>query len=167
MSDLVAVAYPDEAAAGRARRRLDEAIKHGLIEVEDAVVIVREEDGTVDVRQGTSGVGVAAAGGAMWGGLIGLIFLAPLFGMAVGAVAGGAAWKSSFGDVGVAESLVDELRESLTPGSAALVLLVRRLAPEKLLPQIQEHGHIIQTSLSDRVEAQLEAALAAANPRPQ
>jgi uncharacterized membrane protein len=100
----------------------------------------------------------------MWGGLIGLVFLAPLLGMAVGALAGGAAWKSTFGEVGVAESFVDELRTSLTPGSAALVLLVREVTPEKVLPHIREHGRVIQTSLSDKVEAQLDAALAAAGP---
>jgi uncharacterized membrane protein len=83
--------------------------------------------------------------------------------MAVGALAGGAAWKSIFGEAGVAESFVDELRESLTPGSAALVLLVREMAPDKVLPQIREHGRVIQTSLSDKVEAQLAAALAAAS----
>jgi uncharacterized membrane protein len=129
MSDLVAIAYPDEGAVTRATANLAEAIREGLIEVEDVVVIVRDEDGTVDVRQGSTGVGAAAGGGAMWGGLIGLIFLAPLLGMAVGALAGGAAWKSMFGEAGVAESFVDELRESLTPGSAALVLLVREMAP--------------------------------------
>ena len=94
----------------------------------------------------------------------GLIFLAPLLGMAVGALAGGAAWKSSFGDVGVAESFVNELRESLMPGSAALVLLVREVALDEILPRIQEQGHVIRTSLSDNVEAQLAAALAAARP---
>ena len=86
--------------------------------------------------------------------------------MAVGALAGGAVWKSTFGDAGVAESFVDELRESLTPGSAALVLLVREMTPEKVLPQIREHGRVIQTSLSDKVEAQLAAALAAAGHGP-
>jgi uncharacterized membrane protein len=42
------------------------------------------------------------------------------------------------------------------------VLLVREMAPDKVLPQIREHGRVIQTSLSDKVEAQLAAALAAA-----
>jgi uncharacterized membrane protein len=166
MSDLVAIAYPDEAAVTRATANLAEAIHAGMIEVEDMVVIVRDEDGTVDVRQGSTGVGRAAVGGAMWGGLIGLIFLAPLLGMAAGALAGGAAWKSTFGDAGVAESFVDELRESLEPGSAALVLLVREMTPDKVFPRIQEHGRVIQTSLGDKVEAQLAAALAAAGRGP-
>ena len=157
------IAYPDEAAVTRARAKLAEAIEAGLIEVEDVVVIVRDEDGTVDVQQGGTGVGAAAVGGAMWGGLIGLIFLAPLLGMAAGALAGGAAWKSTFGEAGVAESFVDDLRRGLAPGSAALVLLVREMSPDKVLPQIREHGRVIQTSLSDKVEAQLAAALAAAS----
>jgi uncharacterized membrane protein len=164
MSDLIAIAYPDEAAVTRAAANVAEGVDKGIVEVEDLVVIVRDGDGTVDVRQGSTGVGAATVGGAMWGGLIGLVFLAPLLGMAVGAVAGGAVWKSTFGDVGVAESFVDELRKSLTPGSAALVLLVREVAPEKVLPHIREHGRVIQTSLGDKVEAQLDAALAAAGP---
>ena len=165
MSELIAIAYADEAAVDRATANVAEGVEKGLLEVEDLVVVVRDEDGTVDVRQGSTGVGTAAVGGAMWGGLIGLVFLAPLLGMAVGALAGGAVWKSAFGDEGVAESFVDELRESLTPGSAALVLLVRQVTPEKVLPHIREHGRIIQTSLSDKVEAQLDAALAAAGPQ--
>ena len=165
MSELIAIAYADEAAVDRATANVAEGVEKGLLEVEDLVVVVRDEDGTVDVRQGSTGVGTAAVGGAMWGGLIGLVFLAPLLGMAVGALTGGAVWKSAFGDEGVAESFVDELRESLTPGSAALVLLVREVTPEKVLPHIREHGRIIQTSLSDKVEAQLDAALAAAGPQ--
>lgn len=162
MSDLIAIAYPDRAAVERAGERLRKGVSDGLIQVEDVVVMTRDEDGTVDVQQGSTGVGFAAAGGAMWGGLIGLIFLAPLFGMAVGAVAGGAIWKSTFGDVGVAQSFVNQLSQNLTPGSAALILLVREMDPERVLPHIQEHGHLIQTTLSDEVEAQLNAALAAA-----
>jgi uncharacterized membrane protein len=162
MSDLVAIAYPDEAAVTRARDNLAEAVHAGLIEVEDVVGIVRNEDGTVDVRRGSTGVGAAAVGGAMWGGMIGLVFLAPLLGMAVGALASGAAWKSTIGDPGVAKSFVDDLRESLAPGSASLVLLVREMTPDKVLPHIHERGRVIQTSLSDKVEAQLAAALAAA-----
>jgi uncharacterized membrane protein len=114
MSDLVAIAYPDEPAVSRARQNLNEDIKEGLISVEDVVVMVRDETGKVDVRQGSTGVGTV--GGAMWGGFIGLILLPPLFGMAAGAVAGGAAWKAAVGDVGVAESFITELRQSLKPG---------------------------------------------------
>ena len=42
MSELVAIAYPDEAAVTRAEANLAEAIHAGLIDVEDVVVIVRD-----------------------------------------------------------------------------------------------------------------------------
>jgi uncharacterized membrane protein len=165
VSDLIAIAYPDQATVERARENLRKGAADGLIKVEDAVVMIRAEDGTLEVRQGSTGVAGAALSGAMSGGLIGLALMAPLFGMAAGAVAGGAIWKSMFGDAGVAESFVKELSENLEPGRAALILLILEFDPGTILPHIKEHGHVIQTSLSSEVEAQLEAALAAAERR--
>jgi hypothetical protein len=75
---LIAIAYPDGRAVDHARDNLAEGVKEGLVDVEDAVVIVRDEDGTFDVRQGRTGVGGAAAAEAIRSGLIGVIFLAPL-----------------------------------------------------------------------------------------
>lgn len=165
MSDLIAIAYPDRATVERARENLRRADAEGLIRVEDAVVMFRQEDGTLEVSQGSTGVGGAAASGAISGGLIGLIFMAPLFGMAAGAVAGGAIWKSMFGDAGVAEGFVKELSENLEPGRAALIFLAREVELEKVLPRVEERGHLIRTSLSAEAEAQLDAALASAERR--
>jgi uncharacterized membrane protein len=164
VTNLIAIAYPDEAAVMRARGRLEEASKANLVEVEDVLVLVRDEKGRIDLRRGSSGVGAAAAGGAMWGGLIGLVLLVPLLGMAAGAAAGAGAWKRAVGEAGIDESFVTELRDSLTPGTAALVVLVRDWKPAKVLPLIQEQGQLIQTSLDDRLASQLEASLRAATP---
>jgi uncharacterized membrane protein len=165
MSELIAIAYPDKATVERARENLRQAHTDGVIQVEDAVVLFRDEDGRLEVRQGSTGVGGAALSGAISGGLIGYLLMAPLFGMAAGAIAGGAIWKSMFGDAGVAEDFVKELSEHLEPDRAALIFLVRDLDPEKVLPQIKEHGHLIQTTLNAEVEAQLDAALDSAEPR--
>lgn len=162
MSELIAIAYPDQATVERARENLRKGVTDGVIEVEDAVVMIRGEDGTLEVRQGSTGVGGGAISGAISGGLIGYLLMAPLFGIAAGALAGGAIWKSMFGDTGVAESFVKELSENLEPGGTALIFLARDLDPEKVLPRVKEHGHVIQTSLSGEVEAQLADALAAA-----
>lgn len=165
MSVLIAIAYPDEAAVERARENLRQGARDGAIQVEDAVVMLRSEDGRLEIRQGSTGIGGAALSGGISGGLIGYLLMAPLFGMAAGAIAGGAIWKSMFGDAGVAEDFVEELSENLEPGRAALIFLARDLDPEKVLPQIKEHGHVIQSSLGAEVEAQLDAALAAAEPK--
>jgi uncharacterized membrane protein len=164
VSDLVAIAYPDEAAATRGRSNLSDAIEKGAIEIEDVLLLVRGDDGKFEIRQGSSGVGAAAAGGAMWGGVIGLVLLVPLLGMAMGAAAGAAAWKAAVGDSGIDESFVSQLQEQLAPGTAALVLLVRRMSPEQVLAMIKERGHVIQSSLDDSLEQQLDAALRAATP---
>src|SRR5215210_1909241 len=104
MSDLIAIAYPDQATAERVRGRLGEAVKAKILELDDAVVVTRREDGKIKLHQAASGAGVGAAGGALWGGLIGLIFLAPLLGMAVGAAAGAAG--GALADYGVDDSFM-------------------------------------------------------------
>src|SRR5262249_20596536 len=99
MSTLVAIAYPDTQTAERVRGELIQATKEHLITLEDAVVVEHQPDGKIKLHQAMSTTGVGAASGALWGGLIGLIFLAPLFGMAIGAAAGGVAGKVT--DTGV------------------------------------------------------------------
>src|SRR4051794_19442809 len=91
MSTLVAIAYPDRETAEQVRRTLLEMQKEHIIEVEDMVVVTRSDEGKVKLHQSASVAGAGAAGGALWGGLIGLLFLAPLVGMAGGAPARGAA----------------------------------------------------------------------------
>jgi uncharacterized membrane protein len=74
-----------------------DAQKAHLIELDDLVVVERQQDGKVKLHQ-PSAAGAGAAGGALWG-LIGLIFFVPLLGMAIGAASGAAAGALS--DYGV------------------------------------------------------------------
>src|SRR3954454_23331538 len=85
MATLIAIAYSDAATAERARAELVQATKEHLLELQDAVVVERRPDGKIKLHQAISTAGAGAAGGALWGGLIGLLFLALLFGMAIGA----------------------------------------------------------------------------------
>ncbi len=87
MSTLVAIAYPDAATAEQVRGELVQLTKEHLLTLEDAVVVEHKPDGKIKLHQAMSPAGAGAAGGALWGGLIGLIFLAPLLGMAIGAAA--------------------------------------------------------------------------------
>src|SRR4051812_50018583 len=91
MSNLVAIAYPDLGTARTVAGELGQLTKEKSIVLDDMVVIERRPDGKIKLHQSMSTTGAGAAGGALWGGLIGLIFLAPLLGMAVGAAARGAA----------------------------------------------------------------------------
>src|SRR3954451_17171810 len=88
MSTLVAIAYPDQATADEVLGTLGRLQTERSIQLEDAVVVTREPDGKVKLHQTNKLAAAGAAGGALWGGLIGLIFFVPLLGVAGGAAGG-------------------------------------------------------------------------------
>lgn len=158
MANLIAVAYKDEATAKEVLATLARLQTERSIVLEDAVVVTRNADGKVKLHQTVRPAAAGATGGALWGGLIGLIFLAPLLGMAVGAAAGGAA--GALTDVGVDDRFLKELGDRLEPSSAALIVLVRESTPDKVIPEIAHFGgQVIQSSLSNEAEQQLQHAL--------
>ncbi len=161
MSTLIAIAYPDAATAERVRAELIQATKAHLLTLEDAVVVEHQPDGKIKLHQAMSLTGAGAAGGAMWGGLIGLLFLVPLFGMAIGAATGAVAGKMT--DAGVDDNLVKQLGAKMPPGGAALIALGQAGARDKVLERLAPFGgEIVQTSLSEDDEERLRAALGAA-----
>jgi uncharacterized membrane protein len=158
MSTLVAIAYPDRETAEKVRAELIAATKEHVVQLEDAVVVEHRADGKIKLHQAVSTTATGAAGGAVWGGLIGLIFLAPIVGMAIGAASGAVAGKVS--DVGVDDNFLKQLAEKLEPGAAALIALGRSDAPEKLLERLRPYGgHVIQTSLDTEAEERVRVGL--------
>jgi len=159
MSDLVAIGYDSLATAQNVAGNVTEAQKAHLIELEDMAIVERQPDGKIKLHQ-PSAAGAGAVGGALWGGLIGLIFFVPLLGMAIGAATGAAAGALS--DYGVDDNFMKELGQSLEPGAAALILLVRKVSVDKVLPEIKTPGKVIRSSLDNDSEQRLSDALAAA-----
>jgi uncharacterized membrane protein len=159
VSDLVAIAYPDLATARQVASNLGEAQKAHLIELDDLALVEHRDDGKIKLHQ-ASLTGVGAASGAMWGGLIGLLFLAPMVGMAIGAASGAAAGAAS--DAGVDDKFMKDLGAQLKPGGAALIVLVRDMNVERILAEATIPGDVIQTSLDTETEEALRGALARA-----
>ena len=162
MSDLVAIAYPDLATAQQVATNAAQAQKTHELELEDLVIVERRADGKVKLHQ-PSMTGMGAASGALWGGLIGLIFLMPLLGMAMGAAAGAAGGALS--DYGIDDKFMKQLGTELEEGNAAVLFLIRKVSVDKVLPKIEVPGKVIQTSLDNESEQRLEEALAAAGSR--
>ncbi|MEU1202215.1 DUF1269 domain-containing protein [Streptomyces sp. NPDC005813] len=161
MSNLFVIAYNELATANQVREKLFELSKQHLVELEDAVVVERRDDGKIKLHQAVSHTAVGAAGGALWGGVIGLLFLAPLLGAAVGAAAGAAGGAVT--DTGINDNFMKDLSQNLRPGAAALFVLVKQAAADKVVPQIAEFGgQLVQTSLSQEQEDALREAIAAA-----
>ena len=158
MSNLVAVAFPDRVTAENVLGTLARLQTEHAIELEDAVIVTRDEKGKVKLHQSNKLAAGGALGGALWGGLIGLLFLAPLVGMAIGAASGAAAGKMS--DVGVDDRFMKALAAKLPPGGGALIALGSSSGTGKVLERVSKYGgEVIQTSLSTEDEEHLRAAL--------
>ena len=165
MADLVCVAFDDPTTADRALTELTALQKEYLIELKDACVVVRSPDGDIHLHQTVALVrrGALAGGtsGALWGTLIGLLFLNPLAGMALGAGAGAAsgALAGKLSDYGI-DDFIKQLGSTIKPNSSALFLLVQKVTADKVLPRMKEfRGRVLKTSLSDERENRLREAL--------
>ena len=132
--------------------------KEYLIELEDIAWVTKKPDGKLKLHQGTSLTGIAASGGAMWGFIFGLLFLAPLAGMAIGAAAGGVV--GHFSDLGIDNKWIKEVSSAIPAGGSALFVMARNSQNERVLPEMAKFGGtVLKTSLSDEQQAALEEAL--------
>src|SRR5437763_4159784 len=159
-SNMVVMTFSNKHTAEQVRDRLVEQQKAHLIKLDDAVVVVRKQDGKVKVKQAANLAGAGALGGAFWGMLIGMLFFVPFAGMAIGAAIGGLSGAMS--DYGIDDTFIKEVGNSIHPGTSAIFVLVREATADKVIEQLKPyHGKIIHTSLSAENEAQLKAAFAA------
>jgi uncharacterized membrane protein len=99
------------------------------------------------------------------GALVGLLFLNPLAGMAIGGItgAGFGALSGSLADYGIRDDFVRSIGETIPPGSSALFVLFRSITEDKVLPEIEPYKpRILKTSLSIEAETKLRTALSRA-----
>ena len=163
MSDLIVIGYDDLFKAEETRLKLVKMQRDYLIDLEDAVVAIKDAEGKIRLNQAYPLTQMGAVGGGFWGALIGMLFLNPLLGAAVGAGAG--AISGALSDVGVNDNFMKELAQNFRPGTSALFVLVRKATPDKVLEELKgAGGKILQTSLSHEDESKLQAALDAAKP---
>src|SRR6478609_11372620 len=161
-SDLVFIAFPTEAKAEEVRQRVLALQREYLIELGDAVVVVKDPEGHIKLNQLINTTATGAVSGAFWGTLIGLIFLNPLIGTAVGAASGALGGKLT--DVGINDDFMRDTASALQPGSAGLFLLIKSMTADKVLKELQGIGGVVmKTSFDETKEAQLRDALAAAS----
>ncbi len=160
MSNLVVIGYDDQFKAEEVRLMLRKMQKEYLIDLEDAVVAIKDDKGKVKLHQAMNLTAAGAVGGGFWGALIGLIFLNPLLGLGIGAAAG--AVSGALTDVGVNDNFMKQLAEHMQPGNSALFILVRRATPDKVLEELKgTGGKVLKTSLSHDDETKLQEALSA------
>lgn len=166
MANLIAVAFPRQETASEVLGTLRRLQTEKVIELDDAVAVIKDQNGSVRLVQGFDPSYRPVVGGALVGGLIGLIFLAPLLGMAIGTAYG--MMENKFSDYGIDDHFMKEVSEQLQPGGSAIFALVRRAKPDKVVEELGQYGgKVLRTPLSRQAEENLEAAIdqqAAAHP---
>ena len=157
MSDLIVIGFSDEFKADEVLLDLRKLEREYLIDLEDAAIVVRKKDGRVNIKQTQELVTAGALSGGFWGLLIGLMFFEPMLGIlgaAVGALSG------ALTDIGIDDNFIQELGNTIEPGTSAIFVLVRKSTPDKVLDDLSKfEGKVLRTSLSHEDEAQLQAVL--------
>ena len=124
MSDVpvrvVVAAFKDEKAADQALLDLKTAKWAGLIGIQNAAVLRRDQKNKLHIKEtGDWGGGKGAAAGAVLGGFVGLL-AGPVGWLGItGAVIGGLAAKLR--DSGFSDERLQTLGEALQPGTSAIV----------------------------------------------
>jgi uncharacterized membrane protein len=158
MSNLIVIGFHNETDAFEMRTALTKLQSEYLIEMEDAVVVTRDKDSKLELHQAVNLTAAGAVRGGFWGMLIGMLFLNPLLGFAVGAGSGALSGKLS--DIGINDQFMKDLGATLTPSSSALFVLVRKSTPDKVLEALKPFagkGHVMQTSLTKDKDEELRA----------
>lgn len=162
MTDLVVLDFDGPETADLVLTKLRALKKQELIDLLDACIVVRAEDGEIQIKQSVNltalGASSGLSSGALIGALAGILILNPLAGMALGGAAGAAmgALGGSMSDYGIDDTFVKELGQTISPNTSALFLLVAKATPDKVVAEIEQHRpRILQTSLSQEQEDNL------------
>lgn len=162
MADLVVIEFPTEAKAEEVRQKLLSMQQDYIIDIKDAVIAVKQPDGHIKLNQLYHPTAIGAASGAVWGTLVGLIFLVPLVGTVVGAASGAVAGALS--DIGINDDFMKQVAATIDSGSAALFVLIKKMTTDKVLDDLKGvGGKVLRTSFDHTKDEELRKALAAAS----
>jgi uncharacterized membrane protein len=169
MSNLVVLGFDGLHTADEVLNKLRALQKEYLIDLEDACMVERDPNGKVHIKQAVNltamGAAAGGSGGAFWGTLVGLLFLNPLAGFAIGGLtgAGFGALSGMLSDYGISDDFIKKLGATIPEGSSALFVLFRNVNEDKVLPEIEPYKpRVLKTSLSNEAEQKLKRELSKA-----
>jgi uncharacterized membrane protein len=138
--EVVLAVFEDEATATKAYKDLQKAEKDKKVDLENVVLIHKEAEGKIDIKEAAEKIAGEAGIGALVGGALGL--LAGPVGVitlgAAGAALGGISAKLD--DVGFDDERLKMLGESLEPGKSAILAVLESQFSEKLVQELNNRG---------------------------
>ena len=157
MTEMVVVSFDGVDTAENARNKLIDLNNQFLLNLRQAVEVVRNQDGQVKIKEEPRLTGIGALGGAFWGLLVGLVFLVPAAGFVVGTVSGAIA--GHFTKYGITREYLQQINAAIQPGQSALLILADNVKIDRVIPSLQEfHPKILRTSLTLDQETKLKEA---------
>jgi uncharacterized membrane protein len=157
MSTIVIMTFDNEEQAFTALDKLRSAEKQRLVEIEDAVVVHKDEHGKVHIKETHD---FTARRGAVTGGAIGLVIGAllggPIGAAVVGGVAGGLVGKAV--DLGFPKDQIAIVSEKLDAGNSAIFAKLKTSKMDLLKAAVEQSpGHVVEFTVSEDAEADLES----------
>lgn len=138
--EVVLAVFEDEATAKKAYNDIQKAEKDKKFDLENIVLISKEADGKINLKEAAEKITGEVGIGALVGGALGL--LAGPVGFitlgAAGAALGGISAKLD--DVGFDDERLRNLGEELEPGSSAILAVLESVYSEKLTQELKKHG---------------------------
>ena len=158
--EMIVVAVDDEREAERILDTLKKMNRKDIVDLKSAAVIVRSRSGKVRIRETKDfDAKQGAMAGALAGGVLGLLKKHVARGALIGAAGGAVAGKVI--DLGLKDSFLKEVGESLKPGSSAVVALVDFERVDRAMKELDrfEGGRILRHTLSADVYRKLSDAI--------
>ncbi|HTP01782.1 MAG TPA: DUF1269 domain-containing protein [Anaerolineales bacterium] len=156
--EVIVAAFQDEKAAKNALAALKKAKKEGLIKIENAAILSKDQKGKLHIREtedmgGGRGAAIGGVGGAAIGLIAGAALAVPV---ALGALVGGLTAKLR--DTGFSDKRLESLGESLKPGSSAIIAVVEHIWVDKVEAALaKEQADVTTAEIKADIASQLEA----------
>lgn len=149
MADLIVIAFDSETQAEAAYNEIQNLESDLVVELAGLALVKVDGEGKTKVEYpGTVGkVGVGAAGGALFGGLIGILFFVPFAGLIFGGLFG--ALFAGLDKTGLDAEFRDRVKSTVSAGKSAVVLYANKVTEDKFAAALAPYqGTVVQTSLS-------------------
>jgi uncharacterized membrane protein len=160
-SKVIILAWDDMGRADQALKNLKKAQKDHILELDDAVVVVKNQEGKVQVKESEH---LTTKRGVAFGGITGLVVGIMLGGLIGGALLGGAAGALTAKiDLGIPNDKIEIISESMAKATSAIFAQIKSGNEDIIAAAVRESGaKVIELSLSEEMEADLEETLNAA-----
>ena len=180
MAELVVVGFEGKHRAAEVLDQLEVLNNVSAIDLKDGVAVYRTDDGKLRFdRSVEATTGEGAAGGALLGGMIGALLLAPFTGGVSAAAAAGAMGigAAAFGlsgaaigaeeaasfkeEYGISDEFVKQVGGMVQPGQSAVFVLARASDPKAVAEQFRGYGGtVLRTTLPPDAAARFEKLMA-------